>query len=39
LTRVKDEYLIELRVRFGNETWSSLSAPQWVRVELQKGAA
>lgn len=39
LKGVKDEYLIEMRVRFGNETWSSLSAPQWVRVELQKGAA
>jgi hypothetical protein len=39
LRGVKDEYLIELRVRHGDETWGSLSAPQWVRVELQKGAA
>ncbi|TMQ02541.1 MAG: hypothetical protein E6J90_09625 [Deltaproteobacteria bacterium] len=39
LKGVKDPYFIELRVRFGNETWASLSAPQWVRVELQKGAA
>ena len=39
LKGVKDDYLIELRVRYGNETWTSMSAPQWVRVELQKGAA
>jgi hypothetical protein len=39
LQGVKDEYLIEVRVRVGNDTWSSLSAPQWVRVELKKKGA
>lgn len=36
---VERDSLIELRVKFGNETWTSVAEPQWMQMKLSKGPA